>query len=36
MVLDRGIPQGFVLELWNLLYDGILRLRMPRETEVTA
>ena len=36
MVLGRGVPQGYVLDplLWNLFYDGILSLRMPRERSV--
>ena len=38
MVLRRDVPQGSVLGplLWNFLYDGILRLRMPCETEMIA
>ena len=35
MRLSRGVPQGSVLGslVWNVFYDGVLRLKMAQETE---
>lgn len=36
--MHRGLPQGSVLgpDLWNLLYDGLLRIALPQDVEIIA